>query len=147
MGYEKTDRSPPAPVVSEQRSAIMRSVGSKNTGLELALRKALWRRGFRYRLHPRVEGTRPDLVFPGAKVAVFVDGCFWHGCPRHYAPPKTNVDFWTRKLETNVDRDTRDTLRLEAAGWTVLRFWGCQIGENLGGVVDAVEALVRREAP
>lgn len=130
---------------SEQRSAIMRSVGSRNTDLELALRRALWRRGLRYRLGRRIERTRPDLVFPSARVAVFVDGCFWHGCVRHYAPPKTNIGFWAQKLETNVARDARDTARLEAAGWTVLRFWGCQIREDLDAVARTVESSVARE--
>jgi DNA mismatch endonuclease (patch repair protein) len=132
-------RSPPTTPV---RSAIMRSVRSRDTGPEMVLRRALWASGMRYRVHARIARTRPDLSFPGARVAVFVDGCFWHGCPRHYGLPKSNVGFWTAKLAGNVERDTRDRLRLETAGWVVLRVWQCEIKEDIQAVVRRINEAV-----
>lgn len=99
---------------------------SRDTLPERALRSELHRRGLRFRLHRRLlPGVRreADIVLPRAKVVVFVDGCFWHGCPQHASWPKSNADWWRDKIETNRarDRDTDD--RLEAAGWTVIRIW------------------------
>ncbi|MGW3964363.1 very short patch repair endonuclease [Amycolatopsis sp. NPDC005003] len=99
---------------------------SRNTGIEMALRKALHRAGLRYRVHRRpVEGVRreADLVFGPARVAVFVDGCFWHGCPEHATWPKNNADFWREKIETNRRRDADTDTRLGEAGWLAVRIW------------------------
>ena len=128
--------------VSAIRSHIMRSVRSRDTGPEVVLRSALWQAGMRYRVQLRVAGTRPDIVFLRARLAVFVDGCFWHGCPRHYGEPKGNAAFWREKLKRNVQRDTRDRLRLQAAGWEVLRFWQCEIREDLASVVASIRATL-----
>jgi DNA mismatch endonuclease (patch repair protein) len=125
-----------------QRSAIMRSVRSRDTGPEIVLRRALWADGARYRIHPRIAGARPDLSFPRARVAVFVDGCFWHGCPRHYRLPKTNIAFWKAKVARNVERDVRDRLRLETAGWEVIRVWQCEIKEDIRAVICCINDLV-----
>ncbi|MFJ1766010.1 very short patch repair endonuclease [Amycolatopsis sp. NPDC088138] len=99
---------------------------SRNTGIEMALRKALHRAGFRYRVHRRpVKAVRreADLVFGPARVAVFVDGCFWHGCPDHATWPKTNAEFWRTKIETNRRRDADTDNRLHDAGWLSVRIW------------------------
>src|SRR3990167_909880 len=88
----------------EQRSYCMSRIKGKNTKPEVALRKALWGLGFRYRIKSRLPG-KPDIVFPALKVAIFVDGCFWHKCPEHYISPKTRVDFWEKKISGNVERD------------------------------------------
>src|ERR1043166_2278956 len=88
------------------KSEQMARVRNKNTAPETMLRKALWSHGLRYRLRPKLPGT-PDLAFPGAKVAVFVDGCFWHGCQVHYTKPVRNAEFWNKKLEVNLARDRR----------------------------------------
>ena len=99
---------------------------SRDTGIEIALRKALHRAGFRYRVHRRpVKGVRreADLVFGPARVAVFVDGCFWHGCPEHATWPKNNAEFWRIKIETNRKRDADTDARLDEAGWLALRIW------------------------
>src|SRR5687768_10638296 len=102
----------------------MSRIRGRNTAPEIRLRQLLWRRGLRYRLAVRVSNVRPDLVFTGARLAVFVDGCFWHGCPEHYVRPRSsNAKFWAQKLQDNVSRDERQTLRLEADGWRVLRVW------------------------
>lgn len=97
----------------------------RDTKPELLLRSALWRRGLRYRVDHRVVGRRRrvDIAFTRAKVAVFVDGCFWHRCPQHGSMPKNNADWWKTKLATNVERDRATDRELEEAGWLVLRFW------------------------
>jgi DNA mismatch endonuclease (patch repair protein) len=126
-----------------QRSAIMRAVHSRDTGPEITLRQALWRVGLRYRLNLRIAATRPDIVFLRARVAVFVDGCFWHGCPVHFRVPKTNSAFWNEKVLRNQDRDARDTLRLQAKGWTVLRIWQCDIKKDVTRGVATIHSAVR----
>lgn len=105
------------------RSETMARVGSKNTGAERALRSALHVVGLRFQLHRRIEGVAADIVFPGPRVLVFVDGCFWHGCPRHATFPKSNTDYWLPKLRENKERDKRQAERLRKAGWKVIRVW------------------------
>jgi DNA mismatch endonuclease (patch repair protein) len=116
----------------------MARIRGTNTKPEVVLRKALWRRGLRYRVNMRVEGLRPDIVFPARRLAVFVDGCFWHGCPQHYARPRTSSEFWARKLALNVERDRLQTLQLLAKDWDVLRFWEHEVKNNLEELVSEV---------
>jgi len=102
----------------------MRAVPGKNTSAELALRRALSNAGVRgYRLHDSRVAGKPDLVFSRGKLAVFVDGCFWHGCPSCYRQPKTNQQYWTMKVQRNMDRDRKVNELCQAAGWRVLRLW------------------------
>ncbi|MTE18107.1 DNA mismatch endonuclease Vsr [Streptomyces sp. TRM43335] len=99
---------------------------SRDTEVELALRRALHASGLRYRVHRRpVKGVRreADIVFGPARVAVFVDGCFWHGCPQHATWPKNNAEFWRRKIEGNRTRDLDTDARLADAGWAAVRVW------------------------
>ncbi|MEJ2856623.1 MULTISPECIES: very short patch repair endonuclease [unclassified Saccharothrix] len=99
---------------------------SRDTGIEVALRKELHRLGLRYRVHQRpIKAVRreADVVFGPAKVAVFVDGCFWHGCPDHGTWPKRNSDFWRTKIETNQARDANTDHLLAEAGWLAVRVW------------------------
>lgn len=125
------------------RSAQMSRIKGRNTKPEQLLRKALWARGARYRLHYRTPVGRPDIVFPGPMLAVFVDGCQWHGCPEHYVRPRSNTGFWAQKLRTNVERDHRQTLELERRSWRVLRFWEHAVHEELAAVTDrTMEVLV-----
>lgn len=115
---------PSSAAVSER----MRRQRRRDTSPELALRKALHRQGFRYRVDAPLPGMprrRADMLFPGLRVAVFVDGCFWHGCPRHATHPTANHDWWQRKLAGNRDRDRDTDRRLRDAGWTVVRIWEC----------------------
>jgi DNA mismatch endonuclease, patch repair protein len=97
----------------------------RDTPGELALRAALRALGLRYRIEVALPGTRrrADVAFLRAKVAVFVDGCFWHGCPEHGTWPKANADWWREKIEANKRRDANTDQTLKAAGWKVLRFW------------------------
>jgi DNA mismatch endonuclease (patch repair protein) len=105
------------------RSEIMSRVGQRDTGPEMRLRRLLWASGLRYRVNHRVEGVRVDIAFPGRRLAVFVDGCFWHCCPVHCSAPKNNASYWTNKLRENRARDERQTLALLDAGWAVIRLW------------------------
>lgn len=133
------------------RSRLMSRIRSTDTTPEMRLRRRLWAEGLRYRLRIKTPGGRPDLVFPAAKIAVFIDGCFWHGCPQHYVRPRTGNDFWARKLVENVERDRRQTLALEEAQWTVLRFWEHAVWEDLDAVVSeirqALGGVPTREVP
>ncbi|MFC1430116.1 very short patch repair endonuclease [Streptacidiphilus sp. N1-3] len=99
---------------------------SRDTAPELALRSLVHAAGLRYRVAAKpLPGMRrtADMVFRPVRLAVFVDGCFWHGCPEHFVPPKTNPDYWDTKIGRNVQRDRDTDARLAEAGWLVLRFW------------------------
>ena len=138
-------RAPAARVVLETDDATrlrMSRQRSHDTSPERALRSLLHRRGLRYRLHRRpIAGLRrqADLVFAGARVAVFVDGCFWHCCPEHATSPKANGAWWAAKLARNVERDRDTDRRLAEAGWTVVRVWE---HEDPAAAADRVAALV-----
>ncbi|WP_439923642.1 very short patch repair endonuclease [Nitrobacter sp. JJSN] len=120
----------------------MARVRQKGTGAELSLRQALHARGLRYRLQVPLL-TKPrrvaDIVFSSARVAIFVDGCFWHGCPEHASWPKSNAQFWRDKIETNRARDVDTDRRLSASGWHVIRVWAheraCEAAERIENVV------------
>ncbi len=121
----KSPRRPPDPPASwvAQRLGSQKTV---DTAPELRLRSALHRRGLRFRVHRRVLSTANrthDLVFGPSHVVVDVHGCFWHGCPDHFVPPKHNADFWEEKIGTNRQRDADTTLRLNGAGWLLIVVW------------------------
>ncbi len=101
----------------------MSRIRGRDTFPELALRKALRRRGVRYRSNQRVHGIRVDLVLRGTKTLVMVQGCFWHGCPRHYIAPKSNSRFWKKKIVANRERDRWQAAILSAMGWQVVVLW------------------------
>jgi DNA mismatch endonuclease, patch repair protein len=103
----------------------MQATPRRDTPCELALRAAVHRLGLRYRVDWPLPGTRrrADLVFVTRRVAVFVDGCFWHGCPVHGTWPKANAEFWRTKILANRERDSDTDRRLHEAGWRVVRFW------------------------
>lgn len=105
-----------------QRSYCMSQIRGRNTMPEIRLRKELWRLGIRYRIRNALPG-RPDLVIVARRVAIFVDGCFWHRCPDHAVEPKTRREFWKQKLAANVARDRRADRDLRALGWRVVRIW------------------------
>ena len=107
----------------KQRSYNMSMIRAKNTKPEIRLRKAISLAGIRgYRLHYKLPG-KPDIVFPSRRIAVFVDGCFWHKCPKCFIIPQTHKSFWKKKIETNVSRDKEVNLLLKKSGWRVFRFW------------------------
>jgi len=121
------------------RSKVMSSIRSENTKPEIALRKALWAKGLRYRVFYGKE--KIDIAFPSKKIAIFVDGCFWHGCPQHSHLPKSNQAYWEPKLERNKQRDFKTNLQLEAQGWIVMRFWEHDL-KNLSTIIDEIEKAI-----
>ena len=123
------------------RSEQMARIRSRDTQPEVSLRKALWARGLRYRVHGRLPG-RPDLVFGRNRVAVFVDGCFWHGCDEHYAAPAANSGYWREKLVRNQQRDRRVDAELTKQGWTVVRIWEHSVRDDLDEAVERVAAAL-----
>lgn len=129
--------------MSLTRSEQMARIRSNNTAPERQLRSALWTAGFRFRLNVRTLFGVPDLVFLGARVAVYVDGCFWHGCPEHYLRPRSRSGYWSDKLRMNVSRDQRQTVGLETAGWRVCRVWEHEIAESLAAAARKVMSAVR----
>jgi len=117
----------------------------RDTAPELQLRRELHRRGLRYRVDFPVRAggilTRPDITFTRARVAVLVDGCFWHRCPEHGRDPRANQAYWKPKLEANVARDGRVNASLTQAGWMVVRIWE---HEDVGEAAARVEAALRQ---
>ncbi|RKI35987.1 very short patch repair endonuclease [Corallococcus sp. AB004] len=128
------------------RSEQMARIRGKHTTPEKLLRAALWRKGLRYRLHVRLPAGRPDVIFPRQALAIFIDGCFWHGCPDHYVRPRSRSQFWATKLTDNVERDRRQTALLESQGWRVIRIWEHMIFEQCEYVVDHIQCVLSGQA-
>ncbi|MDX3756356.1 very short patch repair endonuclease [Streptomyces mirabilis] len=123
--------------------------GSRDTAPEIAVRRLLHRSGLRYRVNVPVPGMPRrtiDIVFGRAKVAIFLDGCFWHGCPVHATRPKANAEWWRAKLDKNIARDRETTDHLRAAGWTVMRFWEHESAEDVARLIAAA-LTSERSAP
>ena len=131
--------------VDPKTSARMKRVRSRDTLAELALRRELHRRGRRFFVQRHILRDRRtvDIVFPTAKLAVFVDGCFWHACPLHGTQSHTNTVWWQEKLARNVQRDRCTDNQLQAAGWNVIRVWE---HENASDAADRVEIALRKTA-
>ncbi|MGZ5026320.1 MAG: very short patch repair endonuclease [Methylobacter sp.] len=142
MNQARHNRNRNDVLTPEQRSRCMSNIKGKNTQPELQLRKALWAKGLRYRVHAALIG-RPDIVFPKQRLAIFVDGCFWHGCPIHGTKPVTHADFWENKIKGNLERDRRVTSQLTELGWIVIRIWAHEIKECLDKVTNNIIKLLR----
>ncbi|RQN40796.1 very short patch repair endonuclease [Paraburkholderia tropica] len=129
-------------VSPSRRSEMMRRVHSKDTEVELRVRKFIYSLGFRYRLHAKDLPGSPDIVFRRSKKVIFVHGCFWHahGCKKGQLP-KSKLDFWQPKLQTNVERDVRVIRELKLAGWRVLVIWQCEVGD-LSALRSKIEAFL-----
>ncbi|MBI5224833.1 very short patch repair endonuclease [Candidatus Micrarchaeota archaeon] len=127
-----------------ERSRIMLRIKSTNSAPELKIRKKLKKNGVNYSLKSTLPG-RPDLIIPDVKLAIFVDGCFWHKCPRCYRPPKSNKKYWNPKINSNAIRDKRVTSKLKRARWAVLRIWEHEIQTNVDRsikrIVDKISKL------
>jgi DNA mismatch endonuclease, patch repair protein len=129
------------------RSRIMSRILSKNTSIEIGFRKALWARGVRYRVHYKKLPGKPDIAFPSKRVAVFIDGDFWHGYTwksLEKVPPK---EYWQGKINKTIARDKKYTKQLEGEGWLVLRFWEHEIKENLNKCILKVLKAINGRAP
>ncbi|MCE5203030.1 MAG: very short patch repair endonuclease [Coriobacteriales bacterium] len=139
-----TSRLGPAPEASSEAvSRSMKGNRGKNTRPEMELRRLLRAAGYPgYRLHWKEAPGHPDIAYPGRKVAIFVNGCFWHRCPRCDPPlPKRNQDFWMRKFQLNRERDQRKLEELVSAGWTVMVVWECELA---GDTSELVRRLVEK---
>lgn len=136
-----------ADVVSPaKRSQMMSGIKGKNSAPEMRVRKALFAMGHRYRLHRRDLPGTPDIAMPGRQIAIFVHGCFWHahrGC-KYAKTPSTRTEFWTAKLQGNVDRDRRAADKLAEMGWRVLTIWECSTRhpEATAGLPEALRAWI-----
>lgn len=136
--YMRDGRSPiPS---SESISRVMRANKGKNTSPEIELRKALRKAGYgSYRLHLKKVPGSPDISYPKQKVAIFVNGCFWHRCPIcNPKPPKTHAEYWGPKFQRNVDRDMEKSGLLERQGWKVVVAWECEIKSDVNGIVNRI---------
>ena len=132
-----------------QRHKCMSHIRSKNTKPEMIVRKFLFKQGFRYRVHVKKLPGTPDIVLKKYRTVIFVNGCFWHGhegC-RYYVLPKSNTEFWRKKIERNQERDLEERIRLRDMGWHVIQLWECQLKpkvreENLQGLVYTLNHLL-----
>jgi len=126
----------------DQRKLNMSRVRGKNTGPEIKLRKLLWSRGIRgYRIHHNLLG-KPDIVFTKKRVAIFIDGCFWHKCPVCFQEPETRKEFWMKKIQSNIDRDAKVDEQLKNNGWTVIRIWEHEIRKEPEKAIKKIIALL-----
>ncbi len=140
--YSRDKRSPvPA---NETVSKYMRSNKAKDTRPEVMLRKALWNAGLRgYRLHWKKAPGRPDIAFPGRKLAIFMNGCFWHRCPHcKLGMPKNNAEFWEAKFARNVERDREKLQALKEAGWKTLVIWECELKKDLNQEITRIKRFI-----
>lgn len=130
---------------AEQRHKNMQAVKSKDTAIELLLRRELWSRGIRYRKNVKSIVGKPDIAFIRKKVAVFCDSEFWHGFDWEHRKSdiKSNRDFWIPKIERNIARDIEVNAALEAEGWVVLRFWGQQIKKDAKACADLIVTALK----
>ena len=109
---------------------MMASIRGKNTKPEMIVRKILWNQGFRYRIHNKDIFGKPDISNKKRKIVIFVDGCFWHGCSKCYKEPKTNIDFWRKKITNNKKRRIKVKKQLRKENWSVLELWEHDINQN-----------------
>ena len=130
----------------EQRRKNMQAVKNKGSKIEIALAKALWKKGFRYRKNDKTVFGKPDLTFKGLKIAVFCDSEFWHGkdWEKRKHEHKSNIEFWHKKIERNIQRDIEVNEQLKKEGWKVLRFWGKDIEKKLDFCIQEIEQAIKK---
>jgi DNA mismatch endonuclease (patch repair protein) len=139
--FYRDKRSPPAS--SANASRVMSSIKAKNTKPELIVRRLLWKNGFRgYRLHYKIAG-KPDVVFIKRKIAIFINGCYWHRCRKCNLPvPKSNTFFWEEKFRKNIERDKSKISILKQDGWHVLIFWECELNSSPNVAIEKIHKIV-----
>lgn len=137
-----------APIpIKESTSKVMSAIKAKNTKPELILRKALWENGIKgYRLHWKKIPGKPDISFVGKKIAIFVNGCFWHRCP-HCNPstPKSNIEFWKNKFNKNIERDITKKIELKQLGWKTLTLWECEINKTTLYCINEIKKILENK--
>ncbi|WP_144475684.1 very short patch repair endonuclease [Cytobacillus oceanisediminis] len=129
-------------IVDEQRSKIMSSIKAISK-LESIVTQELWRKGFRFRRNVRGMVGTPDIAIKKYKVVIFIDSCFWHFCPIHGKMPKSNVDFWKKKLERNQERDKEHTQYYLQRGWHILRIWEHEIRNDFDITIEKISSFIR----
>lgn len=135
----------------EKRSEVMSRIRNKGTKPEVTLRKALFARGFRYRVNVKTLPGKPDIVLPRYKTVIFVHGCFWHGHPgcKYAYTPKSNTEFWVNKISGNRERDAVVKHELEESGWKVIIVWECEIrhGKDFAYLIEHLSQDIRLQDP
>jgi DNA mismatch endonuclease, patch repair protein len=129
-------------VSKEKRSQIMKAIKHKETKLESRITKELFKRGIRYRKNRRDLFGVPDISVKKWKLVIFIDSCFWHGCPIHIRLPKSNEDYWKEKITRNMKRDSEVTSYYKENGWNILRIWEHEIKDDIQEVIDKVYTFI-----
>lgn len=132
-------------VSQEKRSEIMRAVKSRDSRIELEFRKALWKLGFRYRKNASNYFGKPDIILKKHKTVIFIDSCFWHGCPEHLRMPSSRQDYWVKKIERNKSRDLEVNNYYRDSGWRALRLWEHDLVRDLEGAVKNTAHLLQKQ--
>lgn len=129
---------------NESTSRLMSKIKGRNTNPELNIRRELWQKRIRgYRLHWKKAPGTPDISFPGKKIAIFINGCFWHRCPNCNPPmPKSHSNFWFNKFQKNVDRDKIKIQQLNENGWRTITLWECQIMTDINGCMERIKNCI-----
>jgi len=131
---------------TSRTSALMKRIKEKNTTCEIKLRKLIWHKGYRYRINVKKIPGKPDLVFKNKKVAVFIDGDFWHGYnwENRKNKIKANRGYWIPKIERNIQRDREVTAKLKSLGWQVIRLWEHEVKNDIQGSVEVITAILQK---
>ena len=133
-------------LTKKQRSYNMSQIRSKNTGPEVKLRRLLSNRGFKnYRINYSTLLGKPDIVFTKKRIAIFIDGCFWHKCPVCFVRPETKVKFWMKKIQENLKRDKKVNTGLKKRGWSVIRTWEHDVEKNPARILAKLVKILRRK--
>ena len=128
----------------EMRSLVMRSVKSKRTSLEDSVTKELWKRGLRFRRNVSDLAGTPDIAIKKYHIVIFIDSCFWHGCPQHGEIPKSNAEYWSKKFERNMNRDQNVNEYYMKKGWNILRIWEHDLKSDFEGTVLRIISFVNK---
>lgn len=127
----------------KKRSEIMSHVRGKETGIEIALRKALWKAGYRYRKNASGYFGKPDILLRKYKTVIFIDSCFWHGCKKHGSLPKTRAKFWKEKIERNKERDKEVNRYYKRDDWKILRIWEHEIKKDMEKAMEKIVKFLK----
>ncbi|MGG2482818.1 very short patch repair endonuclease [Brevibacillus borstelensis] len=129
----------------EQRSKLMQAVKGKNTLLESKVTKELWHKGLRFRKNVKSLTGKPDVAIKKYKIVMFIDSCFWHGCPLHCKIPKSNVEYWTSKIQRNIQRDLEVNEYYKKIGWNVIRIWEHELKNDFQGTIDKIVLKIKEK--
>ncbi|WP_439024603.1 very short patch repair endonuclease [Bacillus halotolerans] len=131
-------------VSKEKRSNTMKAVKSKNTKIEKVVSKEIWGRGIRFRKNVKNLKGKPDIAIKKYKIVIFIDSCFWHGCPLHGRIPKSNVEFWNNKIKRNIERDKSINQYYTKKGWNILRIWEHDLNKKkFSQTIDKIEEWIK----